>query len=172
MSPAAANGTRGAGQWSRPVRLLAVAASLLVLAAAALYLGSVRQQRLQAQEDITAAGQELAQLQQQLGQARQLADLAGRARALLADAGSSGLVPGQWGERHLNLRQQRLSRTAVDELLRGTRRGPDRLFGADSFDLSVTSIDEGLFNPPASDGPLMQLSLRGNQLFRTGGQTP
>lgn len=172
MSPAAANVTRSGGQWSRPVWLLAVAASLLLLAAAALSLGSVRQQRAQAQEALAGARQERAQLQQQLDQARQLAELAARARALVADAAAAGLVPGQWGERHLNLRQQRMPREAVDELLRGTRRDPDRMFGADSFDLSVTSVDEGLFHAPAGDGHVLQLSLRGSQLFRTGGQAP
>ncbi|MCK9487841.1 MAG: hypothetical protein M0Q42_00285 [Xanthomonadales bacterium] len=172
MSPGAAKVNRGSGQWSRPVWLLVVAASLLLLAAAALYLGSVRQQRLQAQEAVVEARGQRVQLQRQLDEAGRLAELATRARALLADASANGLVPAHWGERHLNLRQQRLSRQAVDELLRGTARGPDRLFGADSFDLSVTSLDEGLFTLPATDGQLLQLSLRGSQLFRTGGPMP
>ena len=76
-------------------------------------------------------------------------------------------MPGQWGERHLNLRQQRMPREAVDDCCAGARRDPDRMFGADSFDLSVTSVDEGLFHAPAGDGHVLQLSLRGSQLFRT-----
>lgn len=147
--------------------LLGFAASLLLLVAAAVYFTSSRDGLVGARADLAAASQALGDAQRQHEAASRQVGLAAEARALVADARAIGLAPSDWGERRIHIRQQRMLRESVDELLRSTERDADRLFGAEDFDLSVTHLDEGLFNTPPDDGHPLQLTLRGAQMFRT-----
>ncbi len=122
-----------------------------------------------------AARVELAGAEGDLAQARGRLQLAER-RVALAEATLSlharvralGLTPANWAERRLAIRDQSLPRDDANEVLLGTSQGRGRLFVADSFELSVTRFDEGLFHAPAAGAHPLRMSLRGTVLFRAG----
>jgi len=95
------------------------------------------------------------------------------ARSLIAAAGQRGLRPADWGERLINVRQGQFGRAETATMVAATARSRGTLFGAETFELSVTRPDESLFVAPpapvagAAPTPL-SLSLSGSLLFRTG----
>lgn len=95
------------------------------------------------------------------------------ARSLVDAATERGLQPIEWGERLINVRQGQFGREETAAMVAATARSRGTLFGAESFEISVTRPDESLFVAPpapvagAAATPL-SLSLSGSLLFRTG----
>lgn len=126
--------------------------------------------------DLSAARQELGAAQQRLSEARQeevrtieLAKRAQLALGLMRDAANSGLGHTAWAERRFNIKQATMSRAAANSLLSEMQRLPDRLFGAEEFELSVRQPGEGLFSNVADPASSVQVTVRGSLLFRTTG---
>ncbi len=126
--------------------------------------------------DLSTARQELSAAQQRLAEARQeevrtieLAKRAQLALGLIRDANTNGLGHAAWAERRFNIRQATMSRAAANSLLSEMQRLPDRLFGAEEFELSVRQSGEGLFSSVADPASAVQVTVRGSLLFRTTG---
>ncbi len=126
--------------------------------------------------DLAAARQELAVARQSLSEARQTEvqtiDQAKRAQlalGLMRDAAAVGLRHSSWAERRFNIKQANMSRAAANALLSEMVRSPDRLFGAEEFELSVRDSKEGLFSNVLDPGSTVQVSVRGSLFFRTTG---
>lgn len=158
---------------SRRTSLLLFAVTLGALVLSAAWFVNARSGLAEAYQRLGNANQMLSETRIREQEARLRVDYATSSKELLASARSHGLVPGVWGERLINLRQGQMSREETLPLLVTLQRTHDRLFGAESFELSVSHPDEGLFDPPdASDrrpAPLA-LTLRGSLLFQTAGQ--
>lgn len=155
---------------SRRTSLLLFAATLGALVLAAAWFVNARSGLAEAYQRLGTANQRLSEARVQEQEARLRVEYAKSSRELLASARSHGLVPEAWGERLINLRQSQMDREEALPLLATLERTHDRMFGADTFEISVTHPDEGLFNPPdAADrrpSPLV-LTLRGSLLFQT-----
>ncbi|MBZ0105727.1 MAG: hypothetical protein K8H84_08865 [Sulfuricella denitrificans] len=115
----------------------------------------------------------MAQAEADLNDARIRENLAQKNRILLisanelqARAQGLGVLPQNWGERQINLRQQHLKREEINQLLITTARGKGQLLQAEEFELSVTKSDEGLFQAPETPAYPVLLSLRGTVYFR------
>lgn len=123
-------------------------------------LSQAQQAQLDAQALLRQAqvAQQRAQVQVQITQA---------SSQLITGAERLGLDPASWAERRTSLRQAQLPREAVAELLDTLSRSPDRMFGAEEFELSVTQPGEGLFNTPSSQSAALRMTLRGTALIRT-----
>ncbi|WP_186053801.1 hypothetical protein [Burkholderia gladioli] len=90
------------------------------------------------------------------------------ATVLMAQASAQNLALNQWGSRAVDVSQAKMSRESLNSLLEQVRRDKGRFFGADQFDISVSSVDESLFVAPAQPGRTVLVSLRGVLYFRTG----
>ncbi len=121
-----------------------------------------------AQLELATAETELAQARGRLQLAERRVSLAETIQSLHARVRALGLTPAHWAERRLAIRDQSLPRDDANEVLLGTSQGRGRLFVADSFELSVTRFDEGLFHAPAAGAHPLRMSLRGTVLFRAG----
>jgi hypothetical protein len=158
-------GSPGAIRRRRQLALFGVAA--LALAASAGFAFHARAAVAAAEYERAEQRFQLEQTRIQFAEAERRAEQAAAAGRLIEQAAASGWTPGDWGERRIALRQTRLPREAVEELLQTTAREPGRIFGADEFDLSVTRMDEGLFESPDAQAQPLQLTLRGAHFFRT-----
>ncbi len=144
---------------------------LLGCALALLLAGVVGFER--ARSALPRAEHALAQAEADLNDARIRENLAQKNRILLisanelqARAQGLGVLPQNWGERQINLRQQHLKREEINQLLITTARGKGQLLQAEEFELSVTKSDEGLFQAPETPAYPVLLSLRGTVYFR------
>lgn len=155
---------------SRRISLLLFAATLATLVVAAVWFVNARSTLAEAYQRLGDRNQALSEARVREQEARLRVDYAESARQLLAAARSHGLAPDAWGERLINLRQNQMTREEALPLLATVQRAPDRMFGAEAFELSVSHPDEGLFDPPGSSerkpAPLT-LTLRGSLLFQT-----
>ncbi|HET6633215.1 MAG TPA: hypothetical protein VFG73_10975 [Rhodanobacteraceae bacterium] len=143
---------------------------------ALLVLGFAMWMFVRAHRASAEAGFELQQARQALVQAHHQQDLRKQQAALhqalgtlAAEAHARGLAPDQWSERRVSLRQQAIGRAAADDVLTSTGRGNGHLFAAESFDLSVTRADEGLFELPADANQPLRLTMSGTAFFSTRG---
>lgn len=155
---------------SRRLSLLLFAATLATLVIAAIWFVNARSALADAYQRLGDRRQSLSETKVREQETRLRVDYANSSRQLLASARAHGLAPDIWGERLINLRQSQMSREEALPLLATVQRAPDRLFGAEAFEIAVTHPDEGLFDPPDSadrkPAPL-SLTLRGSLLFQT-----
>lgn len=155
---------------SRRVSLLLFAATLATLVVTAIWFVNARSSLANAYQQLGDRNQALAEARVREQETRLRVDYTDSARQVLATARSHGLLPEVWGERLINLRQSQLSREEALPLLASVQRSPERMFGAEAFELSVSHPEEGLFDPPLlterKPAPLL-LTLRGSLLFRT-----
>ena len=155
---------------SRRTSLLVFAGALAALVLTAVWFISSRSHLARAYQQVDAQGRALADAQVREQEARLRVEYADSARQLLSDVQRRGLTPRQWGERLVRLNQTPMSREETVALIASISRNPDRIFGARSFELSVTTPTDGLFTAPAwsERGPApLQLSIDGSVLFRT-----
>lgn len=155
---------------SRRTSLLVFAATLAALVVTAIWFNATRSQLARAYQQVDAHGHALAQAQLHEREAALGVEYARSASQLLEEVQRRGLTPPQWGERLVRLNQVQMSREESVALLASLERNGQRLFGANHFEVAVTSPDDGLFNAPAwsERGPApLQLSIDGNLLFRT-----
>lgn len=157
---------------SRRLSLLLFAGSLIALVIAATWFITARTGLARSYDQLSARNQLLSQAQMTLQEAQLKVDNARSAQQVMDRLHALGLQPEDWGERMINLRSTQLSREESAALLGSITAGPDRLFGAEAFELSVTNPAEGLFHLPLlADAQLpapLQVTLRGSLLFRTG----
>ncbi|HAI58826.1 MAG TPA: hypothetical protein DCM32_02990 [Xanthomonadaceae bacterium] len=153
---------------SRKTLLVAFAIALGTLLLAAVWFTAARSALGDAYAEAGTAKQELAAARQRLQEAELRVRLAENANALVIQAKAEGLVEARWGERLINVSQAPLPRADVNHLLASVARNDSRIFGAETFELSVTRPDEGLFDATDPRSPPLQLTLRGTLLFRTG----
>lgn len=158
-------------QQSRRTSLTAFGITLAALVITAVWFISARSALADAYARLGERNQALAEAQVREQEAQLRVDYARSSQELLASAQANGLQPEAWGERLINLRQSQMSREDAAAVLGAVTRSGERMFGAETFELSVTHPEEGLFDAPiVSDrapAPL-QLTLRGAILFRTG----
>jgi len=157
---------------SRRLSLLLFAGSLIALVIAATWFIAARTGLARSYDQLSNRNQLLAQAQMAQQEAQLKVESARSAQQVMDRLSALGLQPEGWGERMINLRSTQLSRDESAALLAGIAAGPDRLFGAEAFELSVTNPAEGLFHLPVLvderiPAPL-QVTLRGSLLFRTG----
>jgi hypothetical protein len=163
----AANRAGSAGHRRRVGRLALFAAGAGALALAAGFAFHARATLQLATLELASQRMSLEQVGAEHAEAKRRAEQAARATRLLQQAADAGWTPSDWGERRISLRQTRLPREAIEELLQTTARTPGRIFGVDEFDLSVTRMEEGLFESPDAQGQPLQISMRGAHFFRT-----
>lgn len=160
---------------SRRLSLTIFAVTLLALVVTAVWFISARSSLARAYDQLSNRNELLSQAKLAQQEAQLKVDNVNSARQLLDQLMSLGMEPAGWGERLINLNQTQLSRIDSDALLGGIAPSPDRIFGADVFELSVTDPTEGLFHLPTtlSDRPPapLSLTLRGSLLFRTATST-
>lgn len=152
---------------SRRGTLIAFGIALGALVFSAVLFNRARSGLNEAYARIGEREQALAAANQRMQEARLQVKLATSARALVNDAINGGFLARHWGERLINVEQAPLDRQAVNELLSGTSRDANRLFGAEAFELSVSRPEEGLFEMPGVRSAPLMLTLRGTLLFRT-----
>ena len=152
---------------SRKSLLVAFAISLGTLLLAAVWFTAARQALGDAYLQAGAAEQQLAEARQRLQETELRVRLAENATALVAQAKADGLVESRWGERLINVAQAPLPRADVNHLLASIARDETRIFGAETFELSVTRPDEGLFDATDPRSPPLLMTMRGTLLFRT-----
>lgn len=151
----------------RRTSLLLFGAALCALILAAVWFAMARNQLAQAYEQVSARQQAVAEANQQAQEAQLRVSLATGAKQLLTEADKADLVPSNWGERRINIRQGTMNREDINDLLNGVTRSRWRIFGADEFEVSVTRPEESLFEPPTGQmqQPIM-LSMHGGMLFK------
>jgi hypothetical protein len=88
-----------------------------------------------------------------------------RARELRAAAAQKGLLPENWAERRINLRQGNLSRDEVNELLFSIARTDRRFFHVEAFDVAVTRDEDGLFSLPIRANSPLSVTVQGTLVF-------
>lgn len=152
---------------SRRASLLLFAGAMGALLFAAVWFTSARSELAEAYARVGSRQQALAATQQRKHEAQLRVQLAAGATQLVQRANAGGFVEDGWGERLINISQSPLTRDGVNDLFAGVTRGPERIFGAEAFELSVTRADEGLFDIPDPRSPPLMVSLRGTLLFRT-----
>ncbi|MGE0099773.1 MAG: hypothetical protein AB7S86_15635 [Hydrogenophaga sp.] len=143
------------------------ALALLVLTAAFFHWTSG--QLRDARQELGAAEQRLVEARQDEARTIEQAKRAQLALGLMRDAHTSGLGFAAWAERRFNIKQAGMSRGAANALLSEMLRSPDRLFGAEEFEMSVRQAGEGLFSSVNDPASTVQVSVRGSLLFRTTG---
>lgn len=122
--------------------------------------------------ELGSARQLLAEVRREEASAIEQARRAQVAQGLMRDAAALGLDHAAWAERRFNIRQAKMSRAAANDLLSEMLRSPDRLFGAEEFELSVLQRKEGLFSSVSDPLSMVQVTVRGSLLFRTSGDRP
>lgn len=160
---------------SRRLSLLVFAGTLLALVAAAAWFITARTGLAKAYDQLSNRNELLALAKMNQQEAQLKVDNARSARQLMDQLAAMDMQPDVWGERLINLNQTQLSRMEASSLLAGIAPAPERIFGADAFELSVTHVEEGLFHLPSALGDRppapLSLTLRGSLLFRTTGPT-
>lgn len=86
--------------------------------------------------------------------------------ALFADAQSLKLNAENWSERRFNLKNELLSRDAVNVLLNEMRQSADHISGVESFEISVNHPEDGIFTPASGVNNELNVTLVGVLLFR------
>ena len=124
---------------------------IFVVALGALLLATVgftsaRQALSDAFMEVSSAQQERVTAEQRLREAELRVRFAESARTLAGRADATGFVEARWGERLINVVQAPMSREDVNNLLGSVARDETKIFGAESFELTVTRPDEGLFD--------------------------
>ncbi|HYG05416.1 MAG TPA: hypothetical protein VD865_03275 [Stenotrophomonas sp.] len=152
---------------SRRASLLLFACTLGALVVAGAWFTLARGSLATAYASVGQREQALGSAQQRLQEARLRVQLADGARQLVARASNGGYLAEGWGERLINLNQAPLTRNEGNNLFDGVARDPARLFGAEAFEVSVTSAEAGLFDVPPPRSPPLLVTLRGTLLFRT-----
>lgn len=152
---------------SRRASLLLFAGAMGALLFAAIWFTRERSNLAEAYALVGSRQQALAATHQRKQEAQLRVQLAAGATELVQRARAGGFVENDWGERLINVRQTPLTRDEVNDLLAGVTRSPDRIFGAEAFEISVTRADEGLFDTPDPRSPPLMVTLRGTLLFRT-----
>lgn len=155
---------------SRRTSLLVFAATLAALVVTAIWFNATRSQLARAYQQVDAQGRALAEAHLREREATLAVDYARSADRLLDEVQRRGLTPQQWGERLVRLNQVQMNREESVALLASLGRDGQRLFGARTFEVAVTTPGDGLFTAPAwsERGPApLQLSIDGNLLFRT-----
>jgi hypothetical protein len=160
--------SRGSAPQSEP-RWAWVVGALLLLALIAGFFSWASRDLASARVEFGGAQQRLAEARQEEVRTIELAKRAQLALGLMRDANTSGLSHTAWAERRFNIKQAIMSRAAANSLLSEMLRSPDRLFGAEEFELSVRQSAEGLFSNVADPASTVQVSVRGSLLFRTMG---
>jgi hypothetical protein len=151
-------------------RALIIFTLALLLLIAAVTLSAIANQRNdQARVDLSEAKETAAQAGHQQVLAKKQRELQDASKKLAERAQALGLGVDQWSERKINLQQQTVPRDAANDILVGTGRGNGRMFLTESFDLSVTRPDEGLFVAPIDGNQPLRMTLRGTALFGTRG---
>lgn len=140
--------------------------AVCILAAGSLTLTYARTAHRSAQEMLRTAqtAAQRAQSAQETARANQA--LVTSAERLRQDAGNTGVLPEQWGERLVSIRQQSVMRSEANQILLSTARHYGQVLKLDEFDLSVTQADEGLFDTPTSARQPVALTMRGMMHFR------
>ncbi len=147
---------------------LFVACTLCAIASAfLLVLGKYRLD--QSSQRLQRASADFEQQQQGAASADRRAMAEHRARELLAQADQKGLAQAGWGQRRLDVRQEPMSRAALNALLGELRPDATKLFAPTSFEFSVQSPEEDLFSSPPKPGTLLVVTLKGRLLFKTTG---
>lgn len=121
-----------------------------------------------AKEDVAVRREALSHDRVEWARVNQSVQRSHAAAALMAQARGRNLALSQWGSRAVDVSQAKMSRESLNSLLEQIRRDKRRFFGAEQFDISVTSIDESLFVAPAQPGRPVLVSLRGMLYFRMG----
>lgn len=158
---------------SRRGTFVVFVATLAALVVSAIWFLHARTALARAYVSLGENQRQLTEVQARQNEAQMKLKYAQSSQRLMQAATERGLQPADWGERLINLRQAQLGREETASLLASTARNRGALFGADTFELSVTRPDESLFVAPASPvrggaaaAPL-SLSLSGSLLFRT-----
>jgi len=158
---------RAALPGARGIRLYAVCIASAVVSVALLYLGKSTLDA--SHRRLARATAEFEQMQQAAAAADQRAMAERRARDVLARADQMGLAQSGWGQRRLDIRQEPMSRAALNGLLGELRPGQTKLFAPDAFEFSVQTPQEDLFSSPPKQGTSLVVTLRGRLLFKTSG---
>lgn len=151
---------------ARVVRLLALGAVTVLLAAGA-WLARDALQQLSIQRRAAAdASSRLAVLREampEIVRREAYGQLAARANQ---QAEVMGFDPNAWAERRVNRVSGPVSRVDAGELLRQIDAGDgSRFFAADSFELSVLTREAGLYTPPAYDDKGLVMAFNGTLHF-------
>ncbi len=142
--------------------------AVCVLAAGAVAFAYARSAHDGAQLAVLAADAEMAQTRLRQARADGNRALLTAAEKLQQQADAAGTSPQGWSERHVNVRQQNLQRSEVNQILAGTARHAGQVMKLEEFELSVTQPDEGLFEMPKTSRQPVLLTLRGMMYFRLG----
>jgi hypothetical protein len=159
--------TRVAVPGSRGIRLYAACVVSAAVSIVLLYFGKSTLEA--SQRRLVRATAEFEQMQQAAAAADRRAAAERQARDVLARADQMGLAQSGWGQRRLDIRQEPMSRAALNGLLGELRPGPAKLFAPDAFEFSVQTPQEDLFSSPPKQGTLLVVTLRGRLLFKTSG---
>lgn len=164
--------TSGAVPWAlrlKPAgtRLIVTCMLCTVASAALLTMGKVRLD--QSSQRLQRAAADFEQQQQTAANADRRALAEHRAHELLMQADQMGLSQAGWGQRRLDVRQEPMSRAALNALLAELRPDATKLFAPSAFELSVQSPEEDLFSSPPKPNTLLVITLRGRLLFKTTG---
>ena len=155
---------------SRRTSLIVFALSLLALIVTAIWFISARSSLADAYGRLSSAKQALSEAQVREQEAQLKVEQARSARDLVLAASAHDLRPASWGERMINVQQAQLSRDDTAALLGALGRSTSRITGTESFELSVTHPQEGLFDVPAITDRIpapLSVTIRGNVMFRT-----
>lgn len=164
MNSAATTGRPGRAAF--PGGLLVLGAAAILLLAGLAGFEQTRRAIPQARADLARAESALAEARLRERLAQQNALLLKAATALQQRAQGMAVSSGFWSERRMNLHQQHLTREEINPLLTTMGRSRSQMLLPETFELSVTKADEGLFQAPDSLAQRMVFSLRGTVLFR------
>ncbi len=142
--------------------------SLAILGMAALWFTQARYTLADAYSALSISQGDFAKAQQTEAIVRKEVELANMINKTMQVGATQSMRSQDWGERRIQVRNANLSRQAVNDLLTGVARQPGRLFGAESFDISVSRADDGLFSTfdASFTQPDLVVTLEGTLLFQ------
>ena len=156
----------GASRTGRSVGLMLLGGAVVVLLLGVFAFDRARDVRAKSQRAMVSA-------QTMLAEARSHEQLAQRNRTLLEvsstvqqRAQAARVLPRDWSERQISLRQQSLAREQLNSVLVSTARNSNQLLKLEEFDVAVTHPDDGLFTVLADARHPVMVSLRGALNFR------
>jgi hypothetical protein len=159
-------------QKQRKRRLFWASAMLLLMILAAGFLFWSRHYLQQSRVAAATQARALAGAMGRQAEQKTREQLAERAGQLLQQAAARGITPQSWARRRINLQQTHLPRNEANDFLLSIARTPNRFFDLESFELSVTQGNSGIFDPPANMNTPMLLNARGTLIFRTERKAP
>ena len=134
---------------TRQIRLLTLGLLTLALCAIVWWTYSNMGQLSQLRAETARIKSDVAQLQSQKAQLDQQLAFVSERQALKQRVLSAGLSEAQWGSRVIQRSTALVSRGQAEQLLRQlSGAAGDSWFAADSFDVSVGQLSEGLFSQP------------------------